>query len=113
MVTSFARLRGLFTGLLCFGAIAALGASSPEERVIVTGRGRLVEIQYSSDLTVSKILIRAGGLSDFGQTPVFLIRSGRATRIKMNALLRGDRGEDPQLRPWDIIAIGTTLTHRK
>src|SRR3954447_16528106 len=105
MVTSSARLRAVCTSLLCFAATAALAASAPEDRVIVTGQGRLVEIPYSSDLTASKVIICVGGLSDFGQTPVFLIRSGRATRIKMDALLRGDHDADPPLKPWDVIAI--------
>lgn len=113
MVTSSARFRAVCTSLSCFAATAALAASAPEDRVIVTGQGRLAEIPYSSDLTASKVIIRVGGLADFGQTPVFLIRSGRATRIKMDAVVRGDGSEDPQLKPWDIIAIGTTLTHRK
>jgi protein involved in polysaccharide export with SLBB domain len=98
----------LWAALTC-----GIAAAAPEDRVIVTGRGRLTEIPYSTGLTVSKAIIAAGGYSDFSRTAIHLIRCARSTRLDMDAILRGERQSDVQLQPWDIITIGNTIVHRK
>ena len=89
-------------------------ATAPEERVIVVAYGTFTEVPYAKGLTASKAIIAAGGIHDFGQTPIYLVRCGRATHIDVEAaLLRGQREQDPELQPWDIITIGTAPIHRK
>src|SRR4051812_44015203 len=104
-----------FVGHLAVG-LASAGfalAAQPAERVIVVGdRARgTAEFAYSRDLTVSKALIRMGGISDFSDTPVYLVRCGRVTRVDMRAIVRGgEPDKDVQLRPWDVIVIGLGFT---
>jgi len=91
-------------------------AAQPVERVIVVGdrvRGT-AEIAYSRDLTVSKALIRMGGISDFSDTPVYLVRCGQVTRVDTRAIVRGSEPDkDVQLKPWDVIVIGPGFTRRQ
>jgi hypothetical protein len=109
----FRRLSALSASALCWTVTVALAGTPPQERVIVTGQGRVTEISYSSDLTATRAIIRAGGYSDFGGTPIYLIRCGESTHLDMKAIFRGELDKDPRLQPWDIISIGTSLTRHK
>jgi protein involved in polysaccharide export with SLBB domain len=114
--SSFARWTAWI--LFCMPAVwlsatMARANEPPAERVIVVGQGRLTEIPYASDLTVTKAIIMAGGLSDFGQTPIRLIRCGQWKRVDLKPVFDGHADQDPKLEPWDIITIGTAITHRK
>ena len=91
-------------------------AAEPAERVIVVGDRApgTAEIAYSPDLTVSKALIRIGGISDFSDTSVYLVRCGKVTRIDIRAIVQGgERDKDVQLKPWDVIVIGRGFTRRE
>ena len=111
--------------LIAFCALFGIGlaadaiadpAPKPEPRVIVVGdRGHgTTEVPYSDGLTASKAIIAAGGYSDFGQTPIYLVRCAQLTRLDVRAVIeRGERDKDVMLRPWDIIVIGVgILRHR-
>jgi hypothetical protein len=107
-----------FVGHLAVG-VASAGfalAAQPAERVIVVGDRAhgTGEIAYSRDLTVSKVLIRIGGISDFSDTSVYLVRCGQVTRIDTRAIVQGGQPDkDVQLKPWDVIVIGPGFTRRQ
>ena len=113
MVISLTRISTVCLCLLWAVLPCGIAATAPEDRVIVTGQGRITEIPYSTGLTAVKAIIAAGGYSDFSRTPIHLIRCARSTRLDMDAILRGEPQSDVQLQPWDIITIGNTLGHRK
>jgi protein involved in polysaccharide export with SLBB domain len=115
MVASLTSFRVFCAAVaLLLASVAVGGTLTPEERVIVIGYGSFTEVPYTKGLTASKAIIAGGGIHDFGNTPIFLVRCGRATHIDVEAaLLRGQRDQDPELQPWDIIAIGTAVSHRK
>jgi protein involved in polysaccharide export with SLBB domain len=111
MVKTFVRACALLS-------VAALTSAAPQpvDRVIVVGdRARTTtEIPFSNGMTASKAIIAAGGYSDFSRTPIYLIRCGKPTALDMRAALElGEREKDVQLRPWDIIVIGTNLGPRR
>ena len=99
--------------MLWIAVTGGLAAGTPDERVIVTSGGLLTEIPYATGLTASKAIMAAGGYSDFSSASIHLIRCGRSTRLDIDAVFRGQRQNDVQLRPWDIITIGNTIVHRK
>jgi len=113
MLKPFAQSLRSFAVLVATASLT-LGAAQPAERVIVVGdrTPRPTEIPYSAGLTVLKAIAAAGGYSDFGRTPIFLIRSGRVTRLDMQAVIeRADK--DTQLRPWDVIVVGLGISSRR
>jgi protein involved in polysaccharide export with SLBB domain len=104
-----------FVALFGFGLAmdrSAVAAPEPEARVIVVGdraRGTR-EVPYSDGLTASKAIIAAGGYGDLARTPIYLIRCGNVSKLDVRAFLeRGEHDKDVPLKPWDIIAIGTSL----
>jgi protein involved in polysaccharide export with SLBB domain len=101
--------------LLCVTALTG-AAPEPVDRVIVVGdRARsTTEVPFSSGMTASKAIIAAGGYGDFSRTPIYLVRCGEWTALDMRAALElGEREKDVQLKPWDIIVIGTKLPPRR
>jgi protein involved in polysaccharide export with SLBB domain len=101
--------------VLCVTALAG-AAPEPVDRVIVVGdRARsATEIPFASGMTASKAIIAAGGYSDFSRTPIYLVRCGKWTTLDMRAAIElGEREKDVQLKPWDIIVIGTNLPPRR
>jgi protein involved in polysaccharide export with SLBB domain len=97
--------------VLCVTALAG-AAPEPVERIIVVGdRARsAMEIPFTSGMTASKAIIAAGGYGDFSRTPIYLVRCGKLTALDMRAAVElGEREKDVQLKPWDIIVIGTNL----
>jgi protein involved in polysaccharide export with SLBB domain len=95
---------------LTFGGVGC-AADVPDERVLVVGQSaRATEIPYSSTLTASKAIIAAGGYGDFSRTPIYLVRGAVITKVDLEAaLIRGERGKEIALRPWDIIVVGRNL----
>jgi protein involved in polysaccharide export with SLBB domain len=80
------------------------------DRIIVTGRvknaGALNQTGIDH-LTLSKAISLAGGFDTYAkQTQVQLIRDGEAIRvIDVQALLNGQRGDDPVLMPGDTVVV--------
>jgi polysaccharide biosynthesis/export protein len=80
------------------------------DRIIVTGRvknaGALNQTGIDH-LTLSKAISLAGGFDAYAkQTQVQLIRDGEAIRvIDVQALLNGQRGDDPILLPGDTVVV--------
>jgi hypothetical protein len=101
--------------LLC---VTALAGATPEavDRIIFVGdraRGAM-QIPFTSGMTASKAIIAAGGYGNFSRTPIYLVRCGKLTALDMRAAVElGERERDVQLRPWDIIVIGTNLPPRR
>jgi protein involved in polysaccharide export with SLBB domain len=96
-------------------ALLASAAPQPAERVIVVGdRARATEIPYSGGLTASRAILAAGGYGDLSRTPMYLVGCGQLTHLDMRAVLElGQRDKDVQLKPWDVIVIGTNLSQHR
>jgi hypothetical protein len=89
----------------------AVASTTPEERVFVCGdRLAPIELAYSSDLTVAKAIIAAGGYGDFSGSKIYLVRAAQVTTLDIRAVV--ESGKDVPLQPWDIIVIGKTLRPR-
>jgi polysaccharide export outer membrane protein len=80
------------------------------DRIIVTGRVKNagpLNLPGIAHLTLSKAISLAGGFDSYAkQTQVQLIRDGEAIRvIDVQALLNGQRGDDPILMPGDTVVV--------
>ncbi len=80
------------------------------DRIIVTGRVKItgaLNLTGIDHLTLSKAISFAGGFDTYAkQTQVQLIREGEAIRvIDVQALLNGQRGDDPILLPGDTVVV--------
>lgn len=80
------------------------------DRVYIIGQVRrpgALNLPGQEALTVSKAISLAGGFDRFArQTDVQLIRSGEPVQtVDTRALLRGDGGSDPQLKPGDTVFV--------
>lgn len=52
-----------------------------------------------------EVLLKAGWVRDQGATYVYLRRDGKETRLETDALVRGDRTNDPLMQPGDTLYI--------
>ena len=107
-------VRPFITGCVALW-IASAGLVSAGEpprlsaEVVVVGRNAVhpIAIPYSDDLTVAKAIIRAGGISDFARTRVYLIRCAKSNEVDLRAIIEGgQRDKDIRLEPWDVIVVG-------
>lgn len=75
-------------------------------KIYVTGEVRVPQaLDYNKDFTLGSAIGSAGGCSDFGRLPVYLIRYGAATRHDLTLISRG-KEKDPPLLPWDVVHVG-------
>jgi polysaccharide export outer membrane protein len=80
------------------------------DRIFVTGRvktGGALNLTGIDHITMSKAISLAGGFDTYAkQTQVQLIRDGEAILIvDVQALLNGQRGNDPVLQPGDTVVV--------
>jgi protein involved in polysaccharide export with SLBB domain len=82
-----------------------------QETVFVLGGVRQPTIvPYTPELTLGASIATAGGYSEFGQTPIFLIRDGaiflKTTGKRMDT---NPRSDDIPLKPKDVVYLGSIV----
>ena len=75
-------------------------------KIYVTGEVHWPQaLDYDKDYTLFSAIGSAGGYSEFGRLPVYLIRYGAATRHDLKLISLG-KEKDPPLLPWDVVHVG-------
>ena len=110
----------LFLALLATAALAfadefpakvakALAPAAKElpDSVVVIGAVRSPQtIRYHADIKLSEALGAAGGVSEFGPSPIYVIRNGATKHKTITKRIHKDpKTEDITLLPWDIVCV--------
>ena len=92
------------TALLLSPAFAAEGEmpAEPSPHVVVVGTYHPGPIPYTRGMTVMDAILSTGGYSEFGHTPLYLIRNSKSTKLDLREIVRTPKKDLP-LKPWDII----------